>query len=244
MIVKGVGEDTSVATYTATDPEGSDITGWSIAGADASHFQIANGVLSLSEAPAFDAGDANGDNIYEVEVRAEVGSSRGALSVIVVVEQRNQPPKFTAGLTVVSYAENRTNNVSVYTATDADGETVVLSLSGTDAGDFSLSGTGALTFAETPNFESPADSNGDNVYNVTVTATSGGQSVSRDVTVTVTNVNEPPVFSSGPSGNVNHPENDTSSLGTYSATDPESQTVSFSLLGSTPGCSVSTQADP
>ena len=61
---------------------------------------------------------------------------------------------------------------------------------------FEISGAGALTFKETPNYEMPADSNGDNVYMVTVVATDAGvdsknkMTAERAVVVTITNVDE------------------------------------------------------
>ena len=68
-----------------------------------------------------------------------------------------------------------------------------LVLSGTDTEDFTLSGSGVLTFNEVPNFEEPADSNRDNRYQVTVEAQEQGDgtSVGRlNVTIRVTNVDE------------------------------------------------------
>ena len=64
------------------------------------------------------------------------------------------------------------------------------SLSGDDAGDFTIKG-GVLVFAAAPDFESPADMGGDNVYEVTVKADDGTYMDTQDVTVTVTNVDEP-----------------------------------------------------
>ena len=55
---------------------------------------------------------------------------------------------------------------------------------------------GQLTFKAVPNYEAPADANGDNEYMVTVVVTDAGidgkgkLSAERDVVVTVTNVNE------------------------------------------------------
>ena len=55
---------------------------------------------------------------------------------------------------------------------------------------------GELTFKKVPNFEKPADSNGDNVYMVTVVATDAGvndknkMTAERAVVVTVKNVVE------------------------------------------------------
>ena len=79
---------------------------------------------------------------------------------------------------------------------------VALRLSGTDASDFTLTDTTAaagspddgeyeLAFKAMPDFEMPADAGGNNVYNITVTATdSDGQTDMKAVTVTVTNVEE------------------------------------------------------
>ena len=60
-----------------------------------------------------------------------------------------------------------------------------------DASDFSISSSGVLTFRSSPNFESPADANRDNTYEVSVTGSSG--QLSQDtlvVTVDVANVDE------------------------------------------------------
>ncbi len=87
----------------------------------------------------------------------------------------------------VEYAENGTEPVGNFSATDADGDPIVFSLSGPDVKLFEISEAGALSFKKSPNFESPGDSDKDNVYMVTVSAARG----STDVAVTVTNVDEP-----------------------------------------------------
>ena len=79
---------------------------------------------------------------------------------------------------------------------EENGQNITWSKAGTDAGDFNIdSGTGVLSFANRPNFEIPADSGGDNVYNVTVRVTDTTSPLkTRElmVTVTVTDVNERP----------------------------------------------------
>ena len=77
--------------------------------------------------------------------------------------------------------------MATYTATDPEGLDVTWGLSGDDAGDFSIA-NGSLRFQSTPDHENPADSDGDNVYNVTVEASDGTDTGSLDVTVTVTNL--------------------------------------------------------
>ena len=80
-----------------------------------------------------------------------------------------------------TFAENATGTVYTAAATDPDaGTTLSYSLSGTDAALFNIdSSTGVVTFKSSPNFEAPANAGGDNVYDVTVTA-------SENVTVTLT----------------------------------------------------------
>ena len=69
-------------------------------------------------------------------------------------------------------------------------------MSGADDDDFAISETGVLAFASPPNYESPADSDRDNVYEVTVVAKDdASNSGTLDVVVTVTDVNEGPEIS-------------------------------------------------
>ena len=121
----------------------------------------------------------------------------------------NEAPMVT-GTASIDHAENGTEldinaetsvvQAATYTATDADdvddAADLRWSVSGADAGKFDITGTGAtrtLAFkeAETPDYESPGDSGGNNVYEVSVKVTdSKGNSDEQDVTVKVTNVEE------------------------------------------------------
>ena len=85
--------------------------------------------------------------------------------------------------------------VANYTATDPEGGSITWSLAGTDAADFLLSPNGQLTFQTGPDFEKPKDQGTDNIYQATVQASAGQQSAALDVTVTVTDANDPGVVS-------------------------------------------------
>ena len=67
------------------------------------------------------------------------------------------------------------------------------SLSGPDRSKFGITASRRLTFVTdfTPDYEMSVDADMDNVYEVTVVATVAGMSGTRDVRVTVTNVEEP-----------------------------------------------------
>ena len=89
-----------------------------------------------------------------------------------------------------------------YMATDPEGLNVNLTLMGADAGKFSLSDAGVLSFMDAPDREMPGDANGDNMYELTVRADEGTMTADRMVKVTVTNVDEAPVIEMVPGANV------------------------------------------
>jgi VCBS repeat-containing protein len=120
----------------------------------------------------------------------EQGNSRllAELGVTVTV---NNPPVIVSGATA-TVLENQTA-AYIAAATDAEGDAVTFSLSGTDAALFNLdSATGVVTFKTAPNFEAPADGNGDNQYQIIITATDGEDSSTQAVTISVANENEAP----------------------------------------------------
>ena len=139
---------------------------------------------------------------YTFQVRAKNEEGDGLGSSTVDATPSNREPVITSGPGDTTFAENGTGVVATYTATDADDNSITWSLEGTDNTDFQISGSGGLRFSPAPDYENPDDSGSNNVYNVTVKATDNGspsKSSSRAVTVTVTDVNEPPLTPSAPS---------------------------------------------
>ena len=91
------------------------------------------------------------------------------------------------------YAENGMDVLASYTATGVHAAGVVWSLTGDDAAEFMVT-DGMLSFTTPPDYENPSDMGEDNTYMVTVVATSASDAMVSDileVTVTVTNVDEP-----------------------------------------------------
>ena len=87
-----------------------------------------------------------------------------------------------------------------------------------------------MTFSGPPDFESPVDSNQDNEYELAVVATDDDNHVDGvDFTITVTDVNEPPVLRLEGTAITSVPENhpDTGVLADYTATDPEDPTANI-----------------
>jgi VCBS repeat-containing protein len=222
---------TAVGTVTTTDPEGNTITYSITGGADAAFFAInsSSGALSFLVAPNFEApADAGANNVYDVQVQATDGTNPTTQNIAVTVTNVNEAPVITSAPTA-SVPENSTAVLTV-TTTDPEGNTITYSITGgADAGDFSInSSSGALTFNVAPDFEAPADADTNNVYLVQVTATDGTTPVNQTITVTVTNVNEAPTFTSSATPSV--PENTTAVI-TVTTTDPEGNTITYSITG-------------
>ena len=172
---------------------------YSLSGTDAALFTIdANtGAVSFRAAPDFEApGDAGGDNVYDIIVTASDGANSTEQPVAITVTNENDnPPAFTSPATV-RVAENQ---VAAYeaAAADADGDPLSYSLSGTDAALFTIdANTGVVSFKTAPDFETPGDAGGDNVYDIIVTASDDTNSTEQPVTITVTNEYEPIPLSS------------------------------------------------
>ena len=106
-----------------------------------------------------------------------------------------------SGMARVDYAENDTRMVATYTATGPDAASAAWTLEGDDAGDFMIS-AGMLTFMGAPDYEAPADAGTDNTYMVTVKADDGTYMDTHDVTVMVTNVDEPGTVTLSPTAPV------------------------------------------
>ncbi|MFT3736517.1 MAG: cadherin repeat domain-containing protein [Rhodocyclaceae bacterium] len=135
-------------------------------------------------------------------------------------------------------AEN-TTSVTTVTATDVDASTTLTYTisGGADSAFFTInSSTGALSFASARNYESAADANGDNIYEVTVQVSDGSLTDTQAISVSVTAVNDnTPVITSnggGATASVSIAEN-TTAVTTVTATDADlpAQTLTYSISG-------------
>ena len=226
---------TTVATYSATDPDGVTTFTWSLKDADDDDLfaiDTSAGVLAFGSAPDFDdPGDVGGDNVYNVTVEASDGSNTGEHAVVVTVTGVDEPP-VVSGLDSKSFAESGTGVVASYSAIDPEGAAVSWSLGGVDAALFQIAANGDLSFRSPPDHETPRDVGRDNVYNVTARASdssSPAKTGEHAVVVTVTGVDEPPVVSGLDSKSF--AESGTGVVASYSAIDPEGAAVSWSLGG-------------
>ncbi|MBL9115326.1 MAG: cadherin domain-containing protein [Verrucomicrobiaceae bacterium] len=173
-----------------------------------------------------------GEQTFSYQLTDGDATSAAAESVVVDVKS---PPSITSSASV-SVTEN-TASVTTITIEELNiGEVVTIAPDGgADANKFAIdSVSGALTFISARDFETPQDSDMDNVYEVNVTATDDGdpaQSVTQALTVTITNVNEAPTdITLSPSAIAeNNAANAT--VGTLSAVDEDAGAMhSFSLV--------------
>ena len=219
----------------ASDVDVPDTKTWSVeTGDDGSKFQVTSGFLaslSFRDQPDFETPSQSGetDNEYVVTVKlTDSGGLSDTLTFTVTVTNVNEPPKITtlaATYTGFNVDENEATSdvIKTYEAEDPDANSVLTwDVHGADAGDFTITknadGHGDLKFANVPNFEIPADTGTDNVYDVTVRVRdAGGLSTTLMVQVTVTDVNEAPVITSPPATR-SVPENSTA-VHTFAADD-------------------------
>jgi hypothetical protein len=119
----------------------------------------------------------------------------GTCSKIVTVTG-NTAPVITS-VAAVNFAENGTGIAYTTTATDIDaGQTKTYSLEtgGVDNAKFTINATtGAVSFIASPDFETPTDAGGNNIYDIKVKVCDNGTPVLcaiKDVAITVTNIVE------------------------------------------------------
>jgi hypothetical protein len=104
----------------------------------------------------------------------------------------DEVPSFSSSTLELGYSENSTGSITMISANSA------VSYSLSEELDYELfdldDTTFELTFKNSPNYESPQDSNEDNIYQVVVVATNSNGSDSQTLKITIQNVLETPVF--------------------------------------------------
>lgn len=114
-----------------------------------------------------------------------------AAKVIVYVTGANDAPVLSARATV-TIDENSLAIPADTLASDVDGDALDFSITGgADAALFAIDAvTGALSFVSAPDFESPVDVDGDNLYNVQIGVSDGDVTTTASIAVTVADVEE------------------------------------------------------
>ena len=180
------------APVTATDSNTDKLT-YSLGGTDAASFGIvqASGQLLTKEPLDYESAKRS----YTVTVTAtDPFSESDTIEVTITVTNVNEAPSVTVITPTVYFVENASGPVATYGATDPDMDIVMWNLAaGSDSDAFSISSKGVLTFKTPPDYENPVDADTNNVYMVTVEASDGPNTDDLAVTITVTDVDEPPL---------------------------------------------------
>ena len=164
--------------------------------------------------------DYNGTDTFSYTITQ--GDKTSSANVSITVEAVNDAPTIDTASTI-QVAENQTA-VATISVSDVDEDDLTLTLSGTDAGSLDLSTENVLTFKEAPDFETKSS------YSITLSLTDGTETVTKDVTISITNVNDiAPVFTS--EAIFSAAENQTA-IGSVVATDAEGDAVTFTVSGS------------
>ena len=183
-----------------------------IGGADADSFELAEAHDHSTDDVTYYTGDLApaidlvGDKFGQLALQPVTNLDRetkdtytitvGKTTVVVTVTDVNDapsapemfeptPPMLVAGPSITTVREGETNIDAAYRAVRAGDAPVSWELSGDDAGAFGISNDGVLSINAAPDFEDM------DTYKIMVTATAGDQTASLEVTVTVTNVDEP-----------------------------------------------------
>ena len=199
-VVENTDEDMNIGgPVAATDADG-DVLTYSLAGTDVASFSIDKVTGQIKTKAELDY-EERANKAYAVTVTAtdSTGAVSGEITVTINITDENEKPMFRAGDEMAPDRAENTGSltVSTYTAEDPEMGSVTLSLSGDDSGMFELNdpdsavaGSKVLAFKSAPDFENPADSNRNNIYEVTVEASDGTNTAMRDVTVKVTDSDE------------------------------------------------------
>ena len=236
-ISENVGADINIGPVVAAkDPDGDTLT-YSLGGTDAPSFRIGSttGQLKTTNTEL----DFETKSAYSVTITvSDEDNLRATISVTIKVTdlddetRSNNAPVFTDGeQTTRRIAENTvagTNIGAPVSAIDEDNNTLAYVLRGDDAASFSIDfNTGQLKTSAALNHETQSD------YSVIVEVLDGGLTDTIDVTITVDDVNDAPVFTAG-NRTLTVEENTASATNIgnpFTATDEDDDTLTSVSLG-------------
>ena len=140
-----------------------------------------NGSVSISGETLTYTPSANFNGQDSFNYTVTQGSISASSSVSVTVAAVNDAPTLNIA-TSINYDENSTVTIDA-SAADVDGDDITLTLSGTDAELFNITGN-TISFKTPPDFETK------NSYSITLTVTDGVETIEKNITINITDINE------------------------------------------------------
>jgi hypothetical protein len=201
-----------IGNILASDPDGDSLI-YSVSG---SEIKISDsGQLTFVTAPDYET-----KNSYSATVTVSDGTDSVTQAITVGVDDVNDQAPTISSSATFSAAENQTA-IGTVTASDADGDSLTYSVSGSE---ISISDSGQLTFVTAPDYETK------NSYSVTVTVGDGVASATQSITVDISNLNDNnPTISS--SATFSLAENN-AIIGSVAASDADGDSLTYSVSGS------------
>ncbi len=103
-------------------------------------------------------------------------------------------------------------------------------MDGADQGLFTINDSGELSFNNAPDFETAADANGDNNYQVSVGVSDGTLTETQDLTITVTDVYEPEApIAEDATFTIDENSEEETEVGIVTATDGNNEALNFAI---------------
>ena len=218
----------SVCTVNAVDPD-NDTLSFTLSGSGSSHFTIQSqtGLVSLAQALNF-------EDVAMYVLTVTVSDGKGGVNIttitVEVIDQNDQPSFVNAPFSA-AIDENidvGTQVVLASAADEDDNDSLVYSLSGANSSYFAISVTGIISTASDIDFESCSS------YSLTISVSDGTATVTTPLTITVNDINDPPVFSSAPyTLTVNEGTASSVSVLQVSASDDDGDSIFLSFVGIT-----------
>ncbi len=234
-IAENVGENINIGkVVSASDPDDGTKLEYTLNGTNAESFNIESTTGQLKTKVAL---DFETKPSYSVIVKVSDGTLTDSIAVTINVTDLDETPSNIAP--VFDDAESPSRSVAENTpagrnigaavsATDTDSTTLAYLLSGDDASSFSIDdSTGQLKTSAVLNYEDEDE------YTVKVTVSDGNSTDTIDVTISVTDVNEAPIFADD-SITLSVAENtatNTNIGSAITATDPDGDDLTYSLEG-------------
>ena len=182
----------NVIRIKASDEDSGDSLTYSLSGTNSSHFAISSSTGLVTTAQLLDKETVGS---YSLNVTVTDGTLSVTESLSITVSDINDEPAFNDAPYATTVVENDAA-ATVYTvsATDDDGDSLILTITGTGSVDFSLNPTtGVVTLTDALDYESTS------VYYLTIRASdSNGGVATTSLNVTVLDQNDSPQFLSTP----------------------------------------------
>ncbi len=225
----------NILTASATDVDTGDTQSYSISGTDSGLFTMdsSTGVLTFNTSPDYENPlDNGGNNVYNltVVVTDGVGHTDSQAITITVIDVTETSSYTIDAISNVSVNENTAYTSVTPHINGSPVGTVVYTLGGNDASDFSINSTTGVVSMVARDYENPVDANTNNVYELSISATdSDGNIASTAWSVTILPVNEfdPVITVSSTTVNENHTGTVIDASST-DADDSDSETYSIS----------------